>query len=202
MPEPEVIAAAVDIINTGGVIVFPTKSLYGLGVDALNTTAVETLFRIKKRPRKKPVLILIHGIEDLHRLVRNIPETAARIIETFWPGEITIVFEAGPEIPVILTADTGKIGIRMAGHPVARALTKKMRHPITGTSANISGLPGCSAVSSLQPELVCAVDLILDAGTLSGGIGSTIVDVTPATPKILREGTIPSKKILAAINSA
>jgi L-threonylcarbamoyladenylate synthase len=201
MPEPEIIEAAANIINAGGVIVFPTKSLYGLGVDALNATAVEALFRIKKRPQKKPVLVLIHDIADLNQLVEEIPETALGIMETFWPGEVTIVFEASPEIPGILTAGTGKIGVRMAGHPVARALAKRLKHPITGTSANISGQPGCSGVTQLQPDLTVGINLILDAGPLSGGIGSTVVDVTRTTPEILREGSIPADEILKAIKA-
>lgn len=198
-PQPAVIDEAVDVINAGGVIVFPTKSLYGLGADALNLQAVEALFRIKQRPKNNPVLVLIDDMVALNMLVRQIPETAAMIIRACWPGDVTIVFDAAPGISDLLTAGTGKIGVRMAGHPVARALTKRLKRPITGTSANISGLPGCHTVARLQPELSEGVDLILDAGPLSGGIGSTIVDVTSATPRILREGSISAEIIFEVI---
>ncbi len=199
-PESEIIDEAVNVIKDGGLTVFPTKCLYGLGADALNSKAVEALFRIKQRLKKKPILVLIDSIVVLNMLVREIPEIAARIIQNCWPGDVTIVFEADPAVPDILTAGTGKIGVRMTGHPVARALTKRLERPITGTSANISGLPGCHSVARLRSELADAVDLILDAGTLAGGIGSTVVDVTSAIPQILREGSIPAGKIFELIN--
>lgn len=194
-PAPEIIQEAADVVDTGGMIVFPTRSLYGLGVDALNTAAVEALFRTKQRPKEKPILILINAAAALQDVAESIPDAAQRLITAHWPGNVTILFRAKPAVPDILTGGTGKIGIRMAGHPVARALTKTSGRPITGTSANLSGHPACSRISRLHSEIARAARLILDAGPLPGGAGSTIVDVTAATPCIIREGTIPAAMI-------
>jgi L-threonylcarbamoyladenylate synthase len=116
-------------------------------------------------------------------------------MQAFWPGSLTLVFEATDRLPPNLTGYTQKIGIRLAGHPVASSLTKTVGVPITGTSANLSGHAACSAVADLEPRFRDQVDLILDAGTLGSGEASTVVDVTSHTPMILREGAINAAKI-------
>lgn len=194
-PEPEQIRNAAQVIRKGGVVVFPTRSLYGLGSDALNPDAVERIFEIKQRPDNKPILVLIHRKKELGVLVKSVPDPAIRIMDTFWPGKVTIVFEAKEHLPAALTSGTGKIGIRLSGHPVCRALTNAVGGPVTGTSANLSGHPGCSQIPDLAPEIRERTDLILDAGPLKGGPGSTIVDVTGSYPVILREGSVPAKDI-------
>jgi len=178
---------------------FPTQHLYGLGAAALNIKAVDRVFEIKQRPHNKPLLVLIHEQKDLIKLVEKIPSTAIRIMECFWPGALTIVFEAKKVLPKNLTAGTGRIGVRMPQHPVALALAKALKSPITATSANITGNSGCSQVSDVDPLIADKLDLILDAGPLKGGIGSTVVDVTQGFPKILREGAIPAKDIFAVL---
>jgi len=176
--------------------VFPTTSLYGIGCDAFNIKALEKLFTIKNRPRKKPVLVLIHEKKMLNLLVQRIPDSANRIMDKFWPGGITIVFKAKNTLPSILTAGTGKIGVRLCRHPVTHALTKSVEGPITGTSANISGSPGCADISKLEPEISSSVDLILDSGRLKGGTGSTIIDITGHMPIILRQGIVKGSDVL------
>jgi L-threonylcarbamoyladenylate synthase len=116
-------------------------------------------------------------------------------MDQFWPGRITLVFEAEDTVPQYLTAGTGKIGIRQPEHPVAAALVKALEGPITGTSANRSGKSGCHRVADLDPRLARKLDLILDAGSLKGGSGSTVVDVTEAIPRILREGEVKEEEI-------
>jgi L-threonylcarbamoyladenylate synthase len=118
-------------------------------------------------------------------------------MDRFWPGKITLVFEALPAVPECLTAGTGKIGIRQPGHPVAAALVKTFQGPVTGTSANLSGSPGCRQIADLDPQVARKLDLILDAGPLRGGSGSTVVDVTQDIPRILRVGQIGEQEILA-----
>ena len=123
---------------------------------------------------------------------------AAKIIaDRFWPGKVTLVFEASARVPDYLTAGTGKIGIRLAGHPVAAALTGAIQGPVTGTSANISGCSGCHQIGDLMPEVAQQLDLILDAGPLEGGRGSTVVDVTGEVPRVLREGNVSRQDIIA-----
>ena len=198
-PRRDLIIQAARLIKAGGVVAFPTKYLYGLGADAFNSKAVDKIFEIKQRPYDKPVLVLIDKQDDLKELVSNVPLAAERIMKHFWPGEVTVVLEAKDMLPVNLTAGTRKIGIRMPEHPVALFLTNAVQGPITATSANITGAKGCSRILDMDPLVLEKLDLILDVGSLKGGIGSTIIDVTVDPPKILREGAVPEKDIFAVL---
>ena len=198
-PSHDLIHEAARVIRNGGVICFPTRHLYGLGADAFNADAVNRVFEIKRRPEDKPLLILIDKQYDLSRLVQRVPYAATRIMERFWPGAVTIVFQAKDILPINLTAGTGKIGVRMPEHPVALALTAAVHGPITATSANITGDFGCFRISDMDPLITEELDLIIDVGTLRGGMGSTVVDVTSGSPKILREGAVFEKDIFAAV---
>jgi L-threonylcarbamoyladenylate synthase len=176
--------------------VFPTWCLYGIGVDALNIKAVNNLFTIKQRDPAKPLLILIKNKEILGKYVKTISPVAKKIIQQYWPGKVTLIFEASDIIPDALTAGTGKIGIRLPEHPIARQLAARCKNPITGTSANISGTTGCSDIQYLDKKISETVDIILNAGPLKGGTGSTIVDTTQNRAIVLREGEIKSNEIL------
>ena len=199
-PEPEIIAEAAGVIKQGGVIVFPTRCLYGLGADAINPNAVERIVEIKQRPEDNPILVLIHSKKQLEVLVEEIPPAADAIMEAFWPGRVTLVFDARDKLSDLLTAKTGKIGVRLPGHPVAAAMLQQVKGPITGTSANLSGRPGCNRLSDMGPQITGQVDLVLDAGTLQGGVGSTVVDVTEEPPRILREGQVTEGQIHSALS--
>ena len=199
-PEPEIIQRAVTFIKQGGIVAFPTLCLYGLGADAFNADAVDRVFKIKQRPSQKPILILIDQRIQLERLVSHVPPAASRIMDHFWPGGVTLVFEAGDAISHHITAGTGKIGIRLPGHPVAAALVNSLGRPLTGTSANLSGGLGCRRIDDLEPQLAQQLDAVLDAGPLKGGTGSTVVDVTHDIPRILRQGEVSEKEIMAVIN--
>ncbi len=194
-PGPEAVGQAAGKITAGGVVVFPTRGLYGLGADAFNLSALERVYRIKQRPENKPILVLVRFVDDVLRLAAEVPETARRIMDRCWPGRVTLVFAARPEVPGLLTAGSGKLGIRLPGHPVAAALVAAAGGPITGTSANIAGEPGVSQVEDLSKEVADRVDLILDAGPLEGGAGSTVVDVTVDPPRVLREGAVPVSEL-------
>ena len=196
--DPDLIQDAAAIIKQGGVIAFPTRCLYGLGADAFNPAAVGRIYKIKQRPTEKPILILIDDPKRLERLVTHISDAAKSIMDRFWPGKVTLVFEAHEDVPHYLTAAAGKIGVRLTEHPVAAALVRELQAPITGTSANVSGYPGCHQIKDLMPEVTEQLDLILDAGPLKGGLGSTVVDVTGKVSRVLREGVVSKKEILAA----
>jgi L-threonylcarbamoyladenylate synthase len=200
-PRYDHIVACSQIIKDGGVIVFPTQYLYGLGADASNAKAVDRVFEIKQRPYDKPLLVLIPYRKDLTKLVKQVSSAAVHIMNCFWPGEVTLIFKAKDILPANLTADSDKIGIRMPQHPGALALSKAVGGPITATSANITNGLGCSKVSDINPRISDKVDLILDAGPLKGGIGSTVVDVTVDPPIILREGAISAKEIFFALET-
>ena len=195
-PSNAAIMQAAAAVRAGGIIGFPTRCLYGLGADAFNTDAVARIFRIKKRSFHNPILILIDRPDRLDGLVSKVSPAAARIMNSFWPGRITLVFRASAAVPHDLTAGTGKIGIRLAGHPVAAALVKTLQTPLTGTSANLSGKPGCRRIEDLDFQIAGNLDLILDAGPLMGGRGSTVIDVTADKPIILREGEISAAQIM------
>lgn len=196
-PAYEAIKKAAAVIKAGGIIAYPTRCLYGLGSDAFNAVAVAEIFSIKQRSLQKPILLLIDHPQQLERLVSRIPKIAADIMRQFWPGQVTLVFEAGADVSAGLTGGSGKIGIRLPGHPVAAALVEAVAGPITGTSANLSGSPGCHQISDLEPDVAHRLDLILDAGPLAGGRGSTVVDVTEEDrPIVLREGVISARDIM------
>lgn len=197
----EAIRKAGGVLLSGGLVAYPTESFYGLAVDATNEEAIRRLFTAKKRRPDRPVLILIPSLESLTRYVSHIPLVASQLIKTFWPGGLTLVFEAGPEISPLLTAGTGKIGIRLSSHPIATALARAIKGPITGTSANLSGTPPCRTAQEVRQSLGEKADLILDGGKTEGKIGSTILDVTVAPPQILREGMVPEAQLVPLISS-
>ena len=198
-PEAGIIKEAAGVVERGGVIVFPTRCLYGLGADAMNPDAVERIIEIKQRPKENPILVLVDSKNQLEKLVQKIPPPADAIMAAFWPGKVTLVFEARDTLPGLLTAQTGKIGVRLAGHPITAALLQQVKGPVTGTSANLSGSPGCYRLPDLDPQIGGQVDLVLDAGTLKGGVGSTVVDVTQEPPRILREGELTASQILGSL---
>lgn len=199
-PDHPAIVDACEIIHSRGIVIFPAQCLYGLAANALDPQAIQRVFDLKQRPRSNPILVLIQAQKDLKHLVKHIPDSAWILMEKFWPGNLTLVFEAADPVSPLLTAHTKKIGIRVPIHPVARALVKQVQGPITGTSANFSGQPGCSRVTQLPPAMVQGAGLILDAGPLKGGAGSTIVDVTCDPVRILRQGMVPRIKIFQALS--
>ncbi len=198
-PRPEAIAAAGALLRSGGLVVYPTRCLYGLAAAATDAAAVERVYAVKRRPWEKPLSILIPGPASLTRWVRSVPPAASVLIARFWPGGLTLVFEDAGRLPERLTAGSGKIGIRLPSHPVAAALVGFLGGPITATSANRSGDPGAGTVSAIDRDLLAAVDRILDAGPLEPCPGSTIVDVTVSPVRILREGVIPAADVLSAL---
>lgn len=199
-PRQDFIIEAAKVIKKGGIVIFPTRCLYGLGADAFNANAVDRVFKIKQRSYQNPILVLINNKKELDRIVEYVPLTASAIMDRFWPGRVTIVLKAKKTLPTILTAGTGKIGVRLCGHPAASALISAAASPLTGTSANLAGNAGCSQISDMDAELRDKPDLILDAGPLKGGTGSTVVDVTTGIPEVLREGIIPAKDIFAVFD--
>lgn len=194
-PDASMIREAARIIQAGGIIIFPTRTLYGLGADANNPAAIRRLFQIKRRDPEKPISILIKSRKALASIVENIPPAAVPLMDRFWPGRITLIFQVIADAFPMLTAGTGKIGIRIPEHLVTLSLVSALSHPITATSANYSGSSGVSRIKDLSEEFLNQVDLILDAGPLNGGIGSTVVDVTTDPPTLLREGATKKKEL-------
>ena len=199
-PETGTIRRAADILARQGLLVFPTTGLYGLGADALSVEAIERVFAVKRRPSHMPLLVMIAALDGLDGLVASIPAYAHPLMG-LWPGGITLIFDAGERVPDNLTGGTGKIGVRLPAHPVARALTRAFSGPITATSANLSGLPAPFRTMDLDGRISTRVDMVLDAGRLAGGGGSTIVDVTCWPVRVLREGAVSRGVIDRALKS-
>jgi L-threonylcarbamoyladenylate synthase len=187
---------AVTTIARGGIVAFPAESFYGLGVDATNPDAVRRLYTIKRRDPHLPVLILISSLNELPQYATSVTTEAKSMAREFWPGGLTMVFYSSPLLPLVLTAGTGKVGIRVSGHPVANALSKALNVPITGTSANVSGRAPCVTADQVVGSLGDQLDLILDGGMTEGRHPSTVLDVTSDPPVMIREGIIRAEQII------
>jgi len=194
----EVIRQAARFIRNGGVVAFPTETYYGLAALATDYQAVGKIYLLKRRSVHKPLSILIADLAELGNLIENFPAEAHHLTKRFWPGPLTIVFYAAKHLPSNLTADSGKIAVRISPHPVAQALVRAVGEPITATSANQSGLPSCRTADEVVAQLNVKVEAVVDAGLTPGGKASTIVDVTTRPPKILRAGAIPTQEVLAS----
>ncbi|MDY7032247.1 MAG: L-threonylcarbamoyladenylate synthase [Thermodesulfobacteriota bacterium] len=194
-PDPLTMQRAARLIKRDGIIAFPTETVYGLGANALSEKAIMRVFQIKGRDPKKPIPILIDKKETLCGLVTDIPEKGEILMKNFWPGGLTIVFEASSKIPPLLLGNTGKIGVRISSCNIVQKLVEQAGTPITATSANISGQKNCSSATEVYENLGEIIDMILDGGKTAGYLGSTVIDVTCCPAKIIREGVIRSRDI-------
>lgn len=193
--EEIILTRAAEIIAHGGIIAYPTETFYGLGVDATNEKAIQKIFAVKGRNFKNPISLIIGQTDDIHPLVQDVPETAQKLMTAFWPGALTIVFLAANNVSPLLTAGSGKIGLRVSSHPGAGGIVQNLKRPLTATSANLTGAPECVSASDVASQLGDKIDAIIDLGDTPGIKGSTIIDVTCTPPVILREGAISRQTI-------
>lgn len=182
--------AARGVILSGGVVAVPTESFYGLAASVTDENAIRRLMAAKKRPEDNPILILIPSADLLEDYVTSVAPVAVKLIKRFWPGGLTMVFGAKPTLSRLLTADTGKIGVRLSSHPLPTELARLVGAALTGTSANRSGQPPCKTAAEVMEAVGNDIDLILDGGETEGGPGSTVLDVTVEPPVILRDGMV------------
>jgi L-threonylcarbamoyladenylate synthase len=188
------IEKGVKILRIGGVIAFPTDTVYGLGADAFNATAVERIYEIKNRPRHQQLPLLISDLERLTVLADPIPEIAWFLARRFWPGGLTLVLPKTDSLPAYL-ASGPTIAVRVPDHPVCLALIQHLGNPIIGTSANISGQPSVLTAEEVGQQLGGKIDFIINGGKCPGGRESTVVDITRKAQAILRQGIISSYEI-------
>ncbi len=184
------IEEAVRILKVGGIVAFPTDTVYGLGAAIDTPRAVERVYAVKRRPADMALPLLAADAAGITGLAEALPPAAERLIEAFLPGALTIVLSAAATVPRIVTAADSTVAVRIPAHPVPIALVRGIGGPITGTSANLSGLPSPLTAAEAHSQLGDGVDLIIDSGQPCPGAGSTIVDVTGTTPVVLREGAI------------
>lgn len=196
IPDEKALLEAVAVLKGGGVVAYPTETFYGLGADASDEKAVGRVYALKGRDFNKPLPIIIGDREIVGSLVEEVPETARKLMDAFWPGGLTIVFKASPFIVPRLTGGTGKIGIRLSSNPIASKLSVLLSRPLTATSANLSGEKECVSAREVLEFLGDRVDAVIDGGSTPGGKGSTIIDVTTSPPTVLRAGVIPPSLIL------
>jgi len=184
---------AVEVLRRGKVIAFPTDTVYGLGAHHLIASAVEELYAIKRRDRRKAIPLLIAGRKDLAEVASQVPEVAWRLAERFWPGPVTIVLPRAPGLLSVLTAGTDAVAVRMPDHGVALRLISMLGVPLAATSANLSGQTECVTAGEVTRVFGRCVELILDGGRCPGGMASTVVDVAADPPVILRRGALVSE---------
>jgi L-threonylcarbamoyladenylate synthase len=186
----EAVELACSAILGGGVIVYPTETLYGIGANALDPGAVELVARVKRRPDRKPMLVIVRDAGAAAGLVASVPASARALMEAFWPGPLTIVFPAAAGLPAGLTAGTGTIGVRVPSSPFCLALLRACGVPVTSTSANLAGEPPPRTTDAIRRALGPAIRLYVDAGELPASPPSTVVSVAGPVPRLLREGAI------------
>lgn len=193
----DVAREAAEVILGGGVVAYPTDTLYGLGVNPFVRECVDKLLQVKRRPVEKGIPLLVGSLEDAERLVYFTPE--ARILaKTFWPGPLTIVLVQRAYLPDEISGGRGIVGVRLPDHPLPQQIAKITGGAITGTSANISGREPARTAREVVEQLGDGVDLVLDGGE-TGGTPSTVIDLTQKPPVIIREGVIPKEKIFRVL---
>lgn len=192
------IQRALDALYKGGIVAFPTDTVYGVGTLAFNNSAIESIYNAKKRPIEKAIPILIGDLHDLEKVGVNIPDMALRFAARFWPGPLTCVVPKQPTLPAAISA-TSTVAVRIPDHPDALALLRAAG-PMAVTSANISGQPSPTTAQEVYAQLNGRIPLILDGGTTPGGVPSTLVDCTGERPVVLREGPITLENLLSALD--
>lgn len=184
------IEKAVRILRKGGIVAFPTETVYGLGANVFDRGAVEKIFKAKGRPGDNPLIVHISDLSQLKRLAAQVPKDAESLMRRFWPGPLTFVFKKRPEVPSRVTAGLSTVAVRMPGHPLARRLIRAFGHPIAAPSANVSGRPSATNYQAARRELAGKADMILRGSASRIGIESTVLDCTRRPFRILRPGFV------------
>jgi L-threonylcarbamoyladenylate synthase len=190
------IQGAVTVLEKGGVISFPTETYYGLGVDPFNSKAVDRLFKLKKRDRKKPILVLVSDLEMLTLLVSDIPQQYRKLMEQFWPGPLTLIFPAKEMVCRLLTGETNTVGIRISSHPIVKEIFKKWHKPITATSANISNQVPAKSSEEVVSYFGNKIDCFIDGGEAPAGLCSSIVALESERLIEIRRGQVPFSELI------
>jgi L-threonylcarbamoyladenylate synthase len=198
LPEPlkQQIEEGVKILKQGGIIAFPTDTVYGLGASIFDENAVRRVFEVKQRLFNMALPVLIAGVAQIKDVAVSVPEVVTCLAQNFWPGALTLVLLKSKKVPDIVTANGKTIAVRIPAHPVPVTLINRLGAPIIGTSANLSGKPSPVTAAEVRAQLGDKVDLIIDGGRCPGGEASTIVDMTGEMPVLLREGPVSFDEIM------
>lgn len=190
---------AARILAEGGLVAFPTDTVYGVGAHTFMPQAVERLYAAKRRPREKPIALLLAASQEIRRVARDVPPLAWELAERFWPGGLTLALPRGSAVPDVVCAGGDTVAVRVPDHPVALALIRALGAPLATSSANLSGQPDTMTAEEVREALGDAVDLILDRGRCPGGVPSTILDLTTEPPRLLRLGAISVEELRAVL---
>jgi len=200
-PDDPAIREAAEILTAGGLVAFPTETVYGLGADGLNPEAVARIYAAKGRPATNPVILHVDSIASARALVSQWPDAAVRLAERFWPGPLTLVLPASERVPAIVRAGGPTVALRCPAHRVAQALIKAVGRPLAAPSANRSQHLSPTRAEHVASSLGEAVDLILDSGPTEAGLESTILDLSGARPRILRPGPVAPAELAALLGA-
>ncbi len=189
-PQSDAIEAAAAVIRHGGLVAFPTETVYGLGANALDADAVQRIYVAKQRPATDPIIAHIHTVFELERLAKDIPDAAFKLAQMFWAGPLTMVLRRADHVPENLAAGLDTVAVRMPSHPIAHALIKAAGVPIAAPSANTFTRPSSTRAEHVLEDLSGRIDMILDGGETNIGIESTVIDMTQEVPTVLRPGGV------------
>ncbi len=184
-----------NIIKKGGIVIFPTETVYGIGANGFDENAIKKVYEVKKRPLSNPISLLVNSIDMINEVAKDITEVEYNLIKRFFPGPLTIILKKKDIIPDVLTANSDTVGIRMPANEIALKLIEYAGVPIATPSANISGKPSGTDITDIMKDFEGKVDYVIDDGPSKIGLASTIVKVIDNVPHILRQGSIPENEI-------
>ena len=193
--DEELVKKAGEVLSSGGLVAFPTETVYGLGANALDDAAVESIFKAKGRPNDNPLIVHVASVEDVYALVKCVSEKAKRVMEAFWPGPISIIMKKSDKIGDAVSAGLDTVAIRMPSHSVARAIIASSKVPVAAPSANTSGRPSPTSATDVHEDMYGKIDMIVDGGKCGVGVESTVLDLSGDDAVILRPGAITAKQL-------
>lgn len=191
-----IIQRAGEIIKSGGLVAFPTETVYGLGGDALNALSSEKIYAAKGRPSDNPLIVHIANIDDLYTIAEDVPSTAIKLADKYWPGPLTMIFKKKNIVPVQTTGGLNTVAVRFPSHPVAKAFIIAAGGFVAAPSANLSGRPSPTSAQHVREDLDGRIEMIIDSGACDIGLESTIIDFTEGTPMLLRPGYVSEQMLL------
>jgi len=194
-PDQDVIRQVASILRSGGLVAFPTETVYGLGAAVFNEQAVRRVYNVKQRPFDNPLIIHISSLEMLYLVAEDISEREVKLIEKFWPGPLTLILPRNPRVPRVVSGGLDTVAVRMPAHPVALALIRELGEPIAAPSANLAGRPSPTSAEHVIQDLYGKIDAIVDGGVTLYGIESTIINARTNPPILLRPGAYPVEEI-------
>jgi L-threonylcarbamoyladenylate synthase len=198
-PDPALIQKAAGIIRAGGLVAFPTETVYGLGADAMNERAIRRIFEAKGRPADNPLIVHVCDRAMLDLVTANVSAKAEALIAAFWPGPLTLVLNRNPQVAESVSAGLSTVAVRMPRSPIALELIRRARTPIAAPSANLSGRPSATNAAHVARDLEGRIDMILDGGATNIGVESTVLDMTSEPPVILRPGWVTREQLMETI---